>query len=367
MIQSIRKFLLHYLLVGIAIIFIVIGGGVFFCDTFILKKIVLALTGHALSPFLGFSFEQLFLFSHALILLLAYGLLTLGIYWIVQKVIAPLKKIEREIANRSATVFNPIPTSHVPVEIIQLIKELNSLFYRLQQEFERNQNFSSDAAHELRTPLAALKAQAQLITLAETDDERQEIVKNIMKGVDRCSHLIQQLLILSRLGQTSVLQDMQSIDLFKVSAEVIAQLVLAALEKHIEIELTPAHEEGAMITANETMIGILLRNLIDNAIRYTPAHGSIIVRISNEPQQVVLRVMDSGPGIPKELRKRVFERFYRILGSQTAGSGLGLSIVQTIAALHNAQVNLKKVPSRSGLEAEVIFPKYCVCESRSLK
>lgn len=369
MIQSIRKFLLCYLLIGVAVIFIIIAGGVFFCDTCIFKEIVLTFTskdGQAAQSFFGFSFEQLFFFSHALILLVTYCLLTLGVYWVVQKVIAPLKKIEQEIAGRSAIAFNPISTAHVPIEIIRLIKELNSLFYRLQQEFERNQHFSSDAAHELRTPLAALKVQAQLMSLAKTDGERQEIVKNIIKGVDRCTHLIQQLLILSRLGQTSALQEMQSLDLWRVSVEVMAQLVPAALEKHIEIGLDPQDAGTAMITADETMLGILLRNLIDNAIRYTPDYGSVIVRISNEPQQVVLRIIDSGPGIPKEQRERVFERFYRILGSQTAGSGLGLSIVQKIASLHYAKINLKEVTSGSGLEVEIIFPKYCVCERRGL-
>lgn len=300
--------------------------------------------------------EQVITWDNLLILLWTYPILGLLIWLTVGQGFRPIKKIEDEISTRHAANFNPMNLENIPIEIKPLIEELNMLFYRLQEEFERNQNFASDAAHELRTPLAILKTQSQLILLAETEEEKQTAVKNVLIGVDRCTHIVQQLLTLSRVSQSEILKDLQTVDLAKLAAETLAQLTPSALEKNIDIELNKPCSASSTIYGNETMISILIRNLVDNAIRYTPKNGHIHVDIANHAEQIVMRVTDSGPGIPSELRSRVFERFFRVLGTQASGSGLGLAIVKQIAVLHHAQINLNDPDSGKGLEVEIIFP-----------
>jgi two-component system sensor histidine kinase QseC len=243
----------------------------------------------------------------------------------------------------------------MPIEIKPLVDELNLLFRRLQEEFERNKRFASDAAHELRTPLAALRTQSQVVLLSQTQKERETALKNILLSVDRCTHIIHQLLTLSRMGQKAILDNIKPLSIYSITAETIAQLAPTALEKDIEIELKEP-TQPTKINGNEIAINILIRNLVDNAIRYTPEKGGVTAEIIANTHTVTLRICDTGPGIPLELRERVFERFYRILGTQTAGSGLGLAIVQQIADLHKAKIKLSTPSTGQGLQVDVIFP-----------
>lgn len=300
--------------------------------------------------------EQVISWDNLIILLWTYPILGLLIWLTVGQGFRPIKKLEDEIASRPATNFNPIDLKNIPIEIKPLIEELNMLFHRLEEEFERNQHFASDAAHELRTPLAALKTQSQLILLANSEEEKQATAKNILKGVDRCTHLVQQLLTLSRVSQSEILKDLQSIDLSKIAAETLAQLAPAALEKNIDIELKKPYYAPVKIYGNETMIHILIRNLVDNAIRYTPENGRVHVEVVNHVDQIIVRITDSGPGIPPDLHARVFERFYRVLGTQASGSGLGLAIAKQIAVLHHGEIKLNTPVSGSGLEVEITLP-----------
>ncbi len=172
------------------------------------------------------------------------------------------------------------------------------------------------------------------------DTERQNLLHNVILGVDRSTHIVQQLLTLSRLvPEASSIEDLTEVNLVKVTAETIAQIAPMAIEKNIDIELK-APDQPVNLMGNITALRILIRNLVDNAIRYTPQGGMVRVAVITEPQAIVLRVTDTGPGIPAELRSRVFERFYRVLGSTSSGSGLGLAIVQQIARLHQAEVKL---------------------------
>ncbi len=294
-------------------------------------------------------------FNNLLLIFLTYPLLGLLIWLTVTSSLRSIKKVTQTLSKRAVTDFEPINVKNIPIEIQPLTESLNHLFFRLRQAFDRNKNFASDAAHELRTPLAALKTQTQVALLAETEKERKTALQNLLLGVNRSIHVVQQLLTLSRLGVEDTVNDLYPLDLSKVSAEVLAQLVPLALEKNIEIELFKP-KELKKIYANETSLGILIRNLVDNAIRYTPDGSSIEVRIVNESDKVLLRVIDNGPGISPELRTRVFERFYRILGTKTSGSGLGLAIVQQIAELHNAKIKLDTSRSGKGLVVEVAFP-----------
>lgn len=266
-----------------------------------------------------------------------------------------LKKIAQEVSNRAPTYLEPVDLHAVPEEIVPLIDELNKLFLQLRQAFEREKRFAADAAHELRTPLAALKTQAQVALKTHDENERKAILQNVIFGVDRSAHVVQQLLTLSRLvPEASSMEDLTEINLTKTAAETIAQIAPMAVEKNIDIELSSPNENITLI-GNITALRILIRNLVDNAIRYTPKGGMVRVAILSEPQLIILRVTDTGPGIPAELRSRVFERFYRVLGSSSSGSGLGLAIVQQIARLHRAEVKLGSPPNGIGLQVEVCF------------
>src|SRR3990167_666665 len=192
---------------------------------------------------------------------------------------------------------------------------------------------------------------------AKDPSELRYILMNVISGVDRCTHVVQQLLTLSKLSpEANAINDSIEVNLVKLTAEVVAQLAPVALEKDVEIVLNS--EKGVVyVFANATALNILIRNLVDNAIRYTPSGGFVKVEIEVDQKNIILKVVDNGAGIPEELRERVFERFYRVLGNVSSGSGLGLAIVQQIANLHNAKIELLTPVSGQGLEVRVYFPK----------
>jgi two-component system sensor histidine kinase QseC len=291
------------------------------------------------------------------IMLITYSIAGLLIWFIIGKGLESIRKVAYEVSHRAPTYLQSVDVTHVPDEIKPLVIELNHLLTRIQEGMEREKRFAGDAAHELRTPLAALKTQAQVALQATDETDKKNHLRNIISSVDRCTHIAQQLLTLSRLdSQGGALTDVIHLNLTKLVAEIVAQIAPLAIEKNIEIELVTAND-SIFIYGNLTAISILIRNLVDNAIRYTPAEGKVHILIEQINQHVVLKVQDTGPGIPAELRQRVFERFFRVLGSKAPGSGLGLSIVQQIAQLHNAQVVLGSNENGKGLEVKVIFPK----------
>jgi len=289
------------------------------------------------------------------IMLLIYPLSGLLIWFIIGRGLGGIRAVTNEVAHRAPTRLEPVGIEAVPVEIKPLVEELNHLFLRLQEAFEREKRFAGDAAHELRTPLAALKTQAQVALKTVDIVEQRKLLQNVVIGVDCCAHVVQQLLILSRLvPEASELEDVTEFDLSKLAAEIIAQIGHIALEKDLDIELIA--EKPALMVGNPTAIGVLVRNLVDNAIRYTPEKGAIDVLVENKKDGILLTVVDNGPGIPPELHDRVFERFYRILGHKSPGCGLGLAIVQRIAKLHDARVSIGTPASGQGLKIEIFFP-----------
>lgn len=295
--------------------------------------------------------------NNAYILLVSYPIFGILIWIIVGLALRSITRVTSEISNRASTYLEPVGSTNIPVEIKPLVSELNQLFVRLKLAFDRNKRFAGDAAHELRTPLAALKTQAQVALKADNPQDQNNALMKVMQGVDRSSHVVAQLLTLSRLSQEEALNDITPIDLHKLATEIVAYLVPIALEKNIEIELVSPPEE-VMILGNDTSLGILIRNLVDNAIRYTPEDGAVKVELIETKREVILRVTDTGPGIPVELRERVFERFFRILGTAAPGSGLGLAIVSQIAELHHAQIHLSTPSAGKGLQFDVAFPKF---------
>lgn len=295
--------------------------------------------------------------SNANILLITYPVFGILVWIIISFALRSVSRVTTEISNRASTFLEPVQLTEIPVEIKPLVAELNQLFIRLKLAFERNKRFAADAAHELRTPLAALKTHVQVALKVDNDTERTKALQKVIESVDRSTHVVAQLLTLSRLGEEEALSDVKPVDLHKLATEIIAYLATNALEKNIEIELTPSPAEPFVI-GNDTAIGILIRNIVDNAIRYTPANGEVKVFIIDTGTQIILRVTDTGTGIPMELRERVFERFYRILGTKASGSGLGLAIVSQIAKLHRAKITLSTPANGVGLQFDVAFPKY---------
>lgn len=294
--------------------------------------------------------------SNANILLITYPVFGVLVWFIISFALKSIVRVTNEISNRASTYLEPVQLTEIPVEIKPLVAELNQLFTRLKLAFQRNKRFAADAAHELRTPLAALKTHLQVALKADNEADREKALQSVVESVDRSSHVVAQLLTLSRLGEGDELTDVSPVNLHKLATEIIAYLAPHALSKNIDIELLPAPTDP-FVLGNDTAIGILIRNVVDNAIRYTPADGEVKVSIIDTDDRVILRVTDTGPGIPAELRERVFERFYRILGNQAPGSGLGLAIVSQISQLHHAKILLDSPKNGLGLQFDVAFPK----------
>ncbi len=289
------------------------------------------------------------------IMLLSYPFLAILIWFIVGKALHILKRVTEEVSHRAPSYLEPFDLTAVPAEIAPLVEALNHLFERLKNAFEREKRFTGDAAHELKTPLAAISAQAQAALKSCPESNRQVIYK-ILEGVNRSNHVIQQLLTLSRMVPEASMHDFMPVKLAREVTDIAAMQAPEAIQKNIELEFL-APDSNAIVNGNATALGILIRNLIDNAIRYTPEGGLVQINIKEIANKVILIITDNGPGIAPELRGRVFERFYRIVGNNSTGSGLGLGIVQQIAKLHDAEVMLLTPETGSGLEVRVIFSK----------
>lgn len=290
------------------------------------------------------------------IMLLTFPLSGLLIWIIIGRGLDSLDRVAQEVANRAPTHLEPVDLQEVPEEIKPVIDELNKLFYRLQEGFEREKRFAADAAHELRTPLAALKAQAQVALNTDSVDEKNLALHKLIASVNRSTHIVQQLLTMSKLvPEATNLHEGDAANLVKITREILAMLAPSALEKKIELEFD--HDpQTPTISGNQTALGILVRNLVDNAIRYCKENGKVSVRIFKKQAALILEVQDNGPGIPLELQARVFERFFRVLGNKSPGSGLGLAIVRQICDLHGATVELKSPDEGTGLIIRVSFP-----------
>lgn len=286
-------------------------------------------------------------------LLIALPLFAILLWLAVSRGLRPLASLTREVALREPENLAPLPIGAAPAEVLPLIDRLNHLFERIAASMQNERRFTADAAHELRTPVAAIKAQAQVARGAQDVTERIHALDNVILGCDRTAHLIEQLLTLARLDslQKSALE---SCELQTLAVEVIAEMTPLARQKSVQLAL--AEGEAATVQALPGLLRILLRNLIDNAVRYTPAGTLVQVRVDRESGQPHITVSDNGPGIPEEERDKVLERFYRPLGTGEQGSGLGLSIVQRIAAIHGATLQLAAGEAGRGLRASIVFP-----------
>jgi two-component system sensor histidine kinase QseC len=272
--------------------------------------------------------------------------------FVIEMAIRPIQRLSREIDQRSPDDLTPVSGGDLPREIQSPVAALNRLFARLSVTLERERHFTADAAHELRTPLAAIKIQAQVAAREADDALRQHALDGVAKGVDRVTHLVDQLLTLARLDPEDGIPFVD-VPLRDVASGVLQRLAPGAHEKSIELSL-----EGtdAAISGSAALIEILVRNLLDNAIRYTPPGGSVECRIYRRDCVVCFTVVDSGPGLPKEQIERLGERFSRLSRPSGEGSGLGLSIVKRIVELHGAHIAFNGRSDGPGLSVHVEFP-----------
>ncbi|MHB1332183.1 MAG: ATP-binding protein [Sulfuriferula sp.] len=284
-------------------------------------------------------------------MVVALPLLALAVWWAVYRGVAPMRRLGRALAERQPQALHPLALDGMTVEMVPMVNALNGLFERIGTLLESERRFTADAAHELRTPIAAIRAQAQ-VALGEADDAlRTHALKNTLEGCDRATRLVEQLLTLSRLEAVAA-PAMADVDLSALTQRVVAELAPKALVKNQALEFETV--EPCCVPGDEMLLAVLVRNLIDNAVRYSPASAQVKVSVRQQAARVVLSVEDSGPGLAEADRKRLGERFFRVPGSSESGSGLGWSIVRRIAAVHRLDLQVETSAELGGLAVRVI-------------
>lgn len=299
-----------------------------------------------------------------------YALPTLALLLVIAIgfALAPLRQLARDVAERGPDRLDPLPLDSLPAEVAPLVTRLNSLFADIVRSLDNERRFTADAAHELRTPLAALKAQAQVALASVDDSERRHALTQILVGCDRATHLVVQLLTLARLDAGTP-HPMQDAALRQIAEEVLATSAGDAIERHCDLVLG---DGDATVRGDPLLLQVLLRNLVDNALRHG---GSTLIEVSIAAQgaQAVLTVSDNGRGIAATELERVQQRFYRganavrldtVPGagarghnfSSSQGSGLGLSIVKRIVELHQGRLSITTPDSGSGIAAIITLP-----------
>ncbi|MDO5686641.1 MAG: ATP-binding protein [Neisseria sp.] len=279
----------------------------------------------------------------------ALPVLLLLMMFAVRRSLKPLNRLAEELSTRAVNDDTPLDTA-VPREMQPLVDALNRLFQRIHETIEREHRFTADAAHELRSPLAALKVQAEVLSLSEDEAEKDHTLLKIRSGIDRAGRLIEQLLIMARLDPMTRAEG-SVISWQEISDKVMQDANRAAREKHIRLKrhvLSGSLQEVLPLHGDALLIELMLRNLIDNAVRYTPEGGEVVLEMDAD----TIRVLDNGAGIAPEMLPRIRERFFRPPGQDASGSGLGLSIVERIAQLHGLTFRLDN-RAEGGLMAEI--------------
>lgn len=273
--------------------------------------------------------------------------------------IRPLAELQRRIRRRESTDLSPIPEADVPEEVAPLVSAINDLLQRLDSTIATQRHFLADAAHQLKTPLAGLRTQAELAE-REIDSGRgdpasiKHSLRQIARSTQRAAHMVNQLLAMARAEDSGQASRHQPVDLAAVTRAVVRDFVPRAIERRIDLGYEgPDAGPGTRLVAEPVLLSEMVRNLVDNALRYTPQGGTVTARVVPDPfgQVVVLQVEDTGPGIAPAEREAVFRPFYRALGTQVDGSGLGLAIVLEVAQRHEAEVTVVDARPRSGATA----------------
>ena len=285
------------------------------------------------------------------------GLLVFGL----RRGLQPLDTTAQDVAKRSALSLEAITLDDGPKEIAPLVQAINGLMGRLALAFSAQRRFLADAAHELRTPMTALRLQLQLLQRSDDETQRQQALSELGAGIERSQHLIEQLLQVARSEPDGEVTRRDSVDIAELSRSSVA--ALSAKAEQLGLDLGADAAAPVLVKGDTTQLSVLLNNLVENALRYTPAGGVIDVSAHVQAGRPMLRVADDGPGIPEADRGRVFDRFYRCEDAQyqardQSGSGLGLAIVKAIVERHGASIELQDAAGGHGLVVEIIFPPH---------
>lgn len=282
-------------------------------------------------------------------------LLFFAAWWVVRSALKPLNRIGQELAIRHQNSIEPVSDEGVPAEVSLLVTELNFLLARMSQALQAQQRFVADAAHELRSPITALRLQVQNLGRSRDDVTLSQSVDRLLAGVDRASHLVEQLLVLARQDPTSQKPlELTATSLSHSVTQAISDLSPFADSKQIALrcQIAPAIQ----ILGDAESLRVMICNILDNAIRYIPENGQVSIDLSVRFGIAVLMIEDSGAGIPQQERQSIFYRFYRVPGTRQSGSGLGLAIAKTIADRHQASITLANA-SLGGLSVTLKFPQ----------
>jgi two-component system, OmpR family, sensor kinase len=284
-------------------------------------------------------------------------LLVVLIWFAVGYALEPLKRLTLLVEARKVTALDPLPDAKLPGEVQPLVGALNDLLGRLAAALERERGFMADAAHELRTPLTALHLQMGTLARATNEAERADAMEKLSAGVQRAIRLVEQLLSLARQEPRADVPRMR-VRLDDLAREIVAEMVPLADARRIDLGISAS--QPAFVLGDPDALRTLTRNLVDNAVRYTPEGGTVDVSVNESTTPgnaaAALRIVDTGPGIPTDERLRVFDRFYRPPGTDPPGSGLGMAIVKAIADAQGATVSLEAGPAGRGLAVTVFFP-----------
>jgi signal transduction histidine kinase len=286
-------------------------------------------------------------------LLLIAPVMAFVVWWVAALTLRPLRAVAADVQRRDEQSLAPLPTTDLPEEVSPLVAALNALLQRLARSLDTQRAFVSDAAHELRSPLTALKLQQQLLRRAPDEATRMQAVEALGAGIDRAVRLVEQLLMLARSEPGAAPVAKEPLDLSEVARQAVADTVPFALSRGIGIEFFA--DATVAVQGDKTALAALARNLVDNAVRYSPQGSRVEVRVMRDGGVPVLQVDDAGPGIPPGERERVFDRFYR-RGNDESGTGLGLAIVKSVAMTHGANIALDDSPL-GGLRATVRFER----------
>jgi two-component system, OmpR family, sensor histidine kinase TctE len=289
--------------------------------------------------------------------LIIVGLISLLLFYGIKRGLKPLSKIQTELKLRDVNDLSPLESELAPLEIKPLLDAFNGLLIKAKHNISMQQRFISDASHQLKTPLAGVKTQAEL-ALREHDPEKiQHALAQINHASTNLSHLVQQLLNLTKAEPDgSAFLNKENINLATLAQELSTEYVTTALKKDLDLEFS-SQAQSSLVFGNTMLIKELMRNLIDNAIRYTPSGGKVIIGVKSTDNSVDFYVQDNGIGISSKHQTHIFNRFYRVLGTNEEGCGLGLTIVKEIAERHQAQVYLNSEGENQGALFTVSFPK----------
>ncbi|MFM8341899.1 MAG: ATP-binding protein, partial [Methylomonas sp.] len=274
--------------------------------------------------------------------LFALPILGVMIWLIVNRTLSPLNQLKRQLARREFGNLQALPAKRLPEELLPVVNQINSLFQQLEQAINNERNFTSDASHELKTPLAGLLTQMQVAQKTNDPAVRSLALQKAQQAVMRMTHMVQQLLTLSRVQHDSASIGKQALNINEALVAVIADMDAVAHAKSIDLELQVP--TNLALNANPQLLQILVRNLVDNAIKYSPNGSRVLLQARQVEQQILISVDDSGNGVADDDYQRLTQRFYRCIDAAAAveGSGLGLSIAQRIISLHHAQISFSK-------------------------